>query len=157
MTSTGEVEHGAVRASPSAVPMPRVMFSTPEARPDWWWGTEPMIAALLGGVKQAETGADQRKQAQETQCRRAQGAEGEEPDRHERHPSDREGTGPEAISQATGERSDDPECERHHHELEPGARRADSQPPLEIEGDEEENAEHDQVRQEPTGDTPAEP
>ena len=34
--------------------MPLVMLSTPEATPDCPWGTEPMMAALFGGVKQSQ-------------------------------------------------------------------------------------------------------
>ena len=40
-----------VSASPRAVPMPRVMLSTPEATPDSCFGADDMIAALLDGVK----------------------------------------------------------------------------------------------------------
>ena len=39
-----------VKARPMAVPMPRVMLSTPLATPDCALGAEPMMAALFGGV-----------------------------------------------------------------------------------------------------------
>ena len=39
-----------VHGRPSDVPIPRVMFSTPEATPAWRGGTAPMIVALFGGV-----------------------------------------------------------------------------------------------------------
>ena len=147
----------AVRASPSAVPMPRVMFSTPEARPDWRSGTDPMIAALLGGVKQPRPAPISARRTRKPSVAGRRAPRAKSPIATSDIPPTVSGRAPRRSARRPANGATMPEGERHHHELEAGARRAEPEPTLEVEGHEEEDAEHDQVGQEPTGDAPAEP
>ena len=146
-----------VRASPSAVPIPRVMFSTPEATPDCCSGTDPMIAALLGGVKQPNPIPTSARRARKPSVVGRSAPRANSPMATSDIPPTVRGRAPRRSARRPGERCDHTEGQRHHHELEAGLPGTDPQPPLEVEGHEEEHAEHDQVGQQPTRDAPPKP
>ena len=68
----------AVTARPSEVPMPRVMFSTPDATPAGLAGTEPIIVALFGGVNAPDADPDHSQQHQEKPSLRTECRQGDE-------------------------------------------------------------------------------
>ena len=110
------------------------------------------MAALFGGVNSPRPHPDDAEKDEESGCRGSERTQQRQPAGHGGHTSDGERPCAEPISQAPGHRSGDPEGERHGHQFEAGPARTELQAALQIEGHQEQNTEHDQVRQQAAGD-----
>ena len=134
-----------VNARPSAVPIPRVMLRTPDAMPACCPGAAPMIEALLGEVNRPMPTPDRGQQDQETGGGGGEDTEERQGQGHDRHPAHGQGTGAHPVGQPSGQRRDDTEGQRHRHELEARPGVPESLTPFEIEGDQQQDAEHHEI------------
>ncbi len=111
-----------------------------------------MMEALLGDVNRPMPTPITAQQEEQPDGRRPEGPQEAQAQGDQRHPAHGERPGPDVVGEPSRQRGDDPEGQRHGHQLQAGSRRPQAEAALQVEGDQQQHPEHHEVRADTAGD-----